>query len=380
MKLRTLALSLPFLAFACGGEDDPGYDTSALAAYRRAIPEEWRLVTDVPTANPEPGALTAGTNAILAREGVKFARAVNEPARLMVEALRAIVQLPPTFFDSEKKQFVWGPWENDEGVGDVFVYIQENAAGEDFKYSYALGRTMDGDLATATPVIWGAATPDAEDDDKGVGVTLWDLEANHAFEIEHDETAPHAGRGRFVMLYGHQAEDGREAFFNVAVFRDFVPGDDPAQEPADVDYFYGRFMDGTNSIDFVETAVTADICDAPPSEQESPACFDDDAVSDQDESFSFVTLFINGGLGRAEATVTGGDVVNALSMTECWNPSLDQTFLRLASGASSVETGACEAPTDQPMSTLGLPSLATLDPALVEKLSCAAEHGVAGCP
>lgn len=382
MKLRAFALFLPTLALACGGEDDPGYDRAALLRYRQAIPEESRLVADVANANPEPGALTSGGNAILAREGVKIARTVNAPARLMVQALRAVVDLPPTFFDSEKKQFVWGPWENDEGVGEVFVYIQENAAGEDFQYSYALARTIDGDLATATPVIWGAATPDVEDDDKGVGVTLWDLEANHAFELEHDMSAPHQGRGRFVMLYGHRAEAEREAFFNVAVFRDFVPGDNPAREPADIDYFYGRFMDGSNTVDFVDTAVTADICDAPSDTADPPtsACFDDDAVIDQDESFRFVTLFINGGLGRAEATVSGGDVEAELSMTECWDPSLDRTFLRVASGSSSVESGDCMAPADQPMSALALPSFDSLDPALVEKLSCAAEHGALGCP
>jgi hypothetical protein len=382
MKLRTFALFLPTLAFACGGEDDPGYDRAALSSYRQAIPDESRLVTDVPTADPQPGALTAGADAVLAREGVKFARAVNQPARLMVRALRAVVDLPPTFFDSEKKQFVWGPWQNDEGIGDVFVYIQENADGEDFRYSYALARTINGDLATATPVIWGAATPDAEDDDKGVGVTLWDLEANRAFELGHDMTPPELGRGRFVMLYGHQAAEGREAFFNVAVFRNFVPGDNPAQEPADIDYFYGRFLDGSNAVDFVDTAVTADICDAPTdaADPSSSACFDDDAVSDQDEAFRFVTLFVNGGLGRAEATVSGGDVEADLSMIECWNRSLDRTFLHVASGSSSVESGACLAPTDQPMSALGLPSLDSLDPALVEKLSCAAEHGALGCP
>ena len=383
MQLKTLGSFVPAtLALACSNAEDPAYDPATLEAYLRAIPEEARLVADVPTAEPEPGALTSTGSAVLAREGVKFARAVNEPARLMVQALRSIVQLPPTFFDSEKKQFVWGPWENDDGVGDVFVYIQQNAAGEDFEYSYALARSMQGDLASATPVIWGAATPDAADDQKAVGVTLWDLEANHAFELTHDMSAPDQGRGRFVMVYGHQTEGSRQAFFNVAVFRDFVPGDNPTADSVDIDYFYGRFLDGSgNSIDFVETTVSADICDAASgTEPPRQACFDDDAVADQDESFHFVSLFINRGFGRAEATVSGGDVSGEVSMTECWDPSLDQTFLRVASSASNTEAGSCQAPTDQPMSALGLPSFATLDPALVEKLSCAAEHGVAGCP
>jgi hypothetical protein len=374
-----LALSVS----SCSGEEDKGYDSGTLESFLKAIPEEARLVNDVPAASAVPGALRSGHGAILAREGVELARAVNEPARLLVRALRTLVELPPTLFDSEKRQFVWGPWDNDQGVGDVFVYIQENAAGDDFKYSYALARTMDGDLATAAAVIWGAATPDAADDDKGVGVTLWDLEANAAFEIEHDMSAPDGGRGRFVMLYGHQAQGSEEAYFNVTVFREFVPSDEPNRDPADIDYFYGRFIDGSgNSIDVVEAEVRADICDASSNTSGRPtqACFDDDSVADLDETFGFVSLFINRGAGRAEATVTGGDVMADVRVEECWDASIDQTFLHVVSGSSSVETGACPAPTDQPIATLGLPSLATLDPALVETMSCAAEHGVAGCP
>lgn len=379
MKLRTAVSFLPALAFACAAEEDLGYDPAVLEAYRESIPEESRLVAGVPTADSGPKALALPGDAILAREGVEIARAVNAPARLMVRALREIVDLPPTFFDSEKKEFVWGPWDHEEGVGKVFAYIRENAEGDDFAYSYALARTMDGDLATATPVIWGAATPDAEDDSRGVGATLWDLEANHAFEVEHDETAPDAGRGRFAMFYGRVVEGDADTTFNVAAFRDFVPGDDPDRAPLDVEYFYGRFVDETgNSIHLVETAAAADICDAPAGEA-APACFDDDAVRDLDESFSFVTLFINGGLGRAEASVSGGDVADAMTVTECWDAGLDQTFLEVTSGSFNLQEGACAVPTDQPMSSMELPGLATVDAEIMDSLICVAENGVAGC-
>ncbi|MEY4547629.1 MAG: hypothetical protein RL685_3824 [Pseudomonadota bacterium] len=58
---------------------------------------------------------------------------------------------------------------------------------------------------------------------RGVGVTLWDLEANHEFDEAHDPAGSVGrGRGRFVTLFGHQTAEGGDAAFNIAVFRDFV--------------------------------------------------------------------------------------------------------------------------------------------------------------
>jgi hypothetical protein len=381
LRIRARGFWVSMAAVACSAAPEADYDPATLDAYLSALPDEARLNADAPSSVGSTGALTYGGNAVLAVESARFARNVNAPAAELVHALKRIVDLPPSLYDSSKREFSWGPWDNEDGFGKVSLYIRENEETAEFRYSYALVRLVGNDVAEATPVIWGAATPDPEDDDKGVGISLWDVEANNAFEREHDpafrEDQQH-GSGRFVMLYGHQEEGQREAFFNVAVFRNFVADDaEPGQSPADLDYFYGRVVEsGSTVIDFFDSEISADLCDASPDK-----CFENDAVADENESLDFLAVFVNRGVGRAEATVHGGDLSAPISLVECWDALFDRTFVHMDSGGTVLaENGECAAPMNQSMASLGLPSLSTIDTDLLSALDCVAQHGVEGCP
>jgi hypothetical protein len=377
--LRTRVFWISLCAVACGAREQADGDAATLNAYLSALPEESRLTMDSPSDADNRGALTRLGNSTLALESAKFARDVNTPAVQLVRTLRSIAELPPTLYDSAQREFVWGPWDNEDGVGKALLYIRENEAGADFRYSYALVRTMDGDLAEAKAVIWGAATPDPSSEEKGVGVSLWDIEANNAFDAEHDPawdaSAVH-GSGRFVMLYGHEQAE-QEAFFNVAVFRNFRPGDAADERVADVVYFYGRVINPDSTrIDFLDAGISADLCDT-----SAEQCFENDAVADAAEQFGLHAVFVNRGIGRAEATLSGGDLSAGVSMVECWDAAFDRTHVHLESdGQVLADDGACAAPMDRAMDELGLPSLSDIDAELMSKLDCAAEHGVEGCP
>ena len=387
MRNRAILL-LPTLVFACGGEPPPDagdpYETSTLATYLQALPELDRLSAGVPTADDIPGALTHAGDAVLAAEGVRFARAINQPVRRLVIALRDIVAFPPTRFDATRREFLWGPWSNPGQLGKAALVVRENEPGSDFEYSYALVRATKSDLSDATPVISGGSTPDAENPNHGVGIALWDLEADHDFVLAHDSSAANseAGRGRFVTLFGHRAASAGDALFNVAVFRDFVPErtleQSEAPGPLDIDYFYGRFQgaDGMR-VDFVDSDVLADLCDT-----SADTCFEHDVVADSDEHFDYNAYFVNRGLGRAEARLSEGDLEASVHLVECWSPTLDRTSFQIETDGAMVETmenGGCAAPTDQSPSELGLPELHDVDPALLRAMSCAAEHGLIGC-
>jgi len=330
-----------------------------------------------------PGALTHAGDAVLAAEGVRFAQAVNQPVRHLVLALRDITAFPPTRFDATRREFLWGPWSNPGDVGKTALVVRQNDPGSDFEYSYALVRATASDLSDAVPVISGGSTPDAENPSHGVGVALWDLEANHDFVLAHDRSASHAsdGRGRFVTLFGHRAASGGDALFNVAVFRNFVPEQAPgaaASAPLDVDYFYGRFLGaGGMRVDFVDSEVLADLCDG-----SAETCFEHDVVADSDERFDYSAFFVNRGLGRAEARLSQGDLDASVHLVECWSPTLDRTSFQIETDGAMVETmenGGCAAPADQSPSELGLPDLGDIDPAMLEAMSCAAEQGLIGC-
>ena len=102
--MRTRALIVLPLIAACSGESnseprDP-YSNETLAEYLQALPEQERLNADLPTALDTPGALMQPGNAVLAAQGVAFARAVNQPVRVLVAALRRITSFSPTRYDA----------------------------------------------------------------------------------------------------------------------------------------------------------------------------------------------------------------------------------------------------------------------------------------
>jgi hypothetical protein len=264
------------------------------------------------------------------------------------------------------------------------LVVRENEPGSDFEYSYSLVRATRSDLSDATPVISGGSTPDAENPSHGIGIALWDLEADHDFVLAHDPGAAASGkgRGRFVTLFGHRAASGGDALFNVAVFRNFVPDRTLEQAevsaPLDVDYFYGRFQGESGvRVDFVDSEVLADLCDT-----SAETCFEHDVVAGSDEHFDYNAFFVNRGLGRAEARLSDGDLNASVHLVECWSPTLDRTSFQIETDGAMVETmenGGCAAPADQSPSQLGLPELSDIDPALLRAMTCAAEHGLIGC-
>src|SRR5262245_54708324 len=105
MKSSAFRWLLPLTTLACVGRDETGvslnYDTGTLTPFRSAIPSEQRLIAAVPsTGSADPAAVLAG-------QGVVFARGINQPARDMARTLQTIASDAPTEFDAERQEFVW---------------------------------------------------------------------------------------------------------------------------------------------------------------------------------------------------------------------------------------------------------------------------------
>lgn len=353
------------------------YDQALLEEYRAALPSPKSVEAPTPGGEAAANALTMMGDAQLAALASKSAHDINIPAKMMVVMLRTITKLPPTLFDSKKKEFVWGPWDNEDGYGKVLVYIRENPEGDDFKYSYAFVRLDGNDTATAAPVIWGGATPGATDD-RGVGVTLWDFVANEGFEKEYDPNydadAAH-DKGRFAMVYGAGDEDNGAFAFNVAVFRDFVSKDEPENQPANLDYFFGHFKgnDG-NVFDFVDWSLDANLC-----ETDAASCFKEPAEG-AIENMGLRAAFFNRGVGRAEAKLSGGDLGTDVDVVECWDLDIDRTAITVSDDVGMiVNEGQCDGAFASDLTTLGVPSLADVDADMLAKMDCVATNGLAAC-
>ncbi|RMH38621.1 MAG: hypothetical protein D6689_19010 [Deltaproteobacteria bacterium] len=372
MKLTTIATTLCLVAAACAAEDDGSIDEAKLATFRAAIPSKARLSAPAPKAST---AAALGDPALYPTTSWPLVEGINGAVGSMIDLLEAIVALPPTVYNSDTDEFVWGPWPSDDGVGYVAAYIRDTHGTEDFRYQYALLRGASNDLATLTPVVWGGATPDPDNDDHGVGVTLWDMEADRAFREANDPNFdPAAGdRGRFAALYGAGDDPDapeNEMAFVVAVFRDWVPADEPAAEPTDLDYFYGRYITAEHTIDFIDYEVDIDVSD--------PA----DGIA---EAVGVRMAFLDEGTGRAEADAANGSLAanQTVEAVECWDTSLSETYLRFdliesGSVAQSISDGdlANCGLFQASLDDLDIPSLQDVDADLMAALDDVATNGV----
>ncbi len=365
---KLCGFALAYALIGCGSED---YDPALLEQYRTAIPKETQLAASAPKASIQA---IVGDPAMLPGGSQDIVLGVNGSVGGIVDTMNAIVATEPTIYNSETKEFVWGPFPNDDGVGTIAAYIKDEGEGAEFRYAYALLRGVDQDLAKMSPVIWGGATPDPDTKDHGAGVTLWDFEANFAFETANNPDVANTplDRGRFVAVYAKGKNDKGDFGFVLAALRKFVPKDKPMNTPADLDYFYGQFKDATNQMDFVDFGGNIDISDDP--------------AKALPENLSVHLAFFNEGTGRGEAMASGGDLTMGQSadIVECWDKSISQRYLSFGSSTNGTPDGAPAIEGDvaecgyfqKSLKELGVPSLADVDPALKASLDDVATNGI----
>jgi len=360
-----LCLNLASCVVKTTDKEEP-IDQALLAQYRTAIPAE----TQVSAKAPSPSmAAKLGDPAVFPKGSSDIVTGINGSVKGIIDGLGAIVALEPTLYNSETKEFFWGPYPNENGVGTVAAYIKEGTG--DFKYEYALLRGVDQDIANLKPVIFGGANPDPNGQDHGSGITLWDFVANNEFEKANnpDYKPENFEQGRFIAIYAKGPDDkGNEAAFVYAVLRNFVSSDNPTAAPANLDYLFGHYDDKTNKIDFLNWAANIDV--------------DNDPAKTAAEDVNIKLAFLNEGTGRAEVQASGGDLgADTATGVECWGKAIEQTYLTLSTTAGPVvpdegTIDGCGPIFSNDFATLGIPTLEAVDPALKAALEDVAANGI----
>ena len=112
---------------ACGGnnEDD------LLVEYRAVLPELSLLQAKSPTATGAQNFVSraAVTPAVYPLESANVIAGVNGAVEIIISVLHQIVDQPPSLYNSEKKEFIWGPIDNKDGHGLMGAFIRDK--GED---------------------------------------------------------------------------------------------------------------------------------------------------------------------------------------------------------------------------------------------------------
>jgi hypothetical protein len=366
--MKTLSLGLVALTLglgACATDDEPtsdgAIDSEIVATYRAALPTRAQLLAKAPQASVSAALGDPATFPSASRDIVV---GINGAVGATIDLLELVTSLPPTFYNSETKELVWGPFP--EPIGYSAAYIRDTGDEGDFRFAFAFLRGIGNDLATLTPVVWGGSTPDPSDADRGVGVAVWDMTAMRTFAQAHDpafDPADHDS-GRFAALFGRgpaENDPSAEMTLVVAVFRDFVPKDDLEVEPVDLDYLYGHYAGPEHAIDFIDWEANLDVTDPK------------DGVT---EDLGVRMAFLDEGTGRAEADVTGGQFGGELvKVTECWDAAINQTYVDFNGEAALGELTSCGLFATA-LADLGVPSLDDVDAELLAALDAAASRGL----
>lgn len=352
-------------------------DQAELARYRRAVPKKQHLSAALPESLSGSGALV-GDPAVYPAMAVPHVVGVNTMIGNILDTVEVVVATPPTLFNSETKEFLWGPFDNEDSPleGDkAIVYIQEKAEGDDFQFVFAFARLMGDDVASAVPVIFGGVNPTPDVEDQGNGVLLLDFEASRAFAEANGADVAAEARGRFAAGFARGPnDDGSDSMVTMVIgaFRGF--NGDGGSEVINVDHLWGNVAgaDG-NTIDFMNLAVDGNV-------------LEDTTAA---ETLDMQLVLWNRGIGRGEVLLTGGDAgTNIGEGTECWDAAVEQQYYNVVvtdeAGTETVietegdATTGCPAPFDVPLADLGIPTLADADPAILGALQNAAENGLGG--
>ncbi|MEM6532800.1 MAG: hypothetical protein AAF654_09250 [Myxococcota bacterium] len=376
MRKSVLAITMAAALSACG---DEAVEDQRLAEYKAALPS--RAALEAPAATATASTRAVGDTALFPASSVELVLGVNGTVGWLVDTLEAVTAIPPTVFNSDTEEYVWGPFENDDGPGFVSVYIRKNPPEDDFEFTYAFVRGIDRDIANTVPVIIGGATPiDGENDDPsttddnefGAGVLYVDFDADSAFDEEFDpnyDAASH-DRGRFIALFGKGPDENDPTQINtlvVAAFRNFALANDSG-EPLSLDYLYGTIEQDSLKADFLNYRLPIDVTEG-----------DDGLLEDTEVHLAFV----NDGFGRAETIATGGSLASGEEVrgVECWGDAFDRTYLNIATnveGGFSYTEGvadSCTAPFNVTLVELEVPSLATIPQEDFAELARIAENG-----
>lgn len=367
MKYGCFLLSFALLG-ACSAGSGDAYTDQELAAARASIPTMGMLeapvlqqgvsslaaVKEEPGEQPEPAEFAEfGDSAV----------EINAMIGGFIQMIRTVSANPPSQYDAAKREFLWGPYPAEDIHGYVAVWVRDTQDEGDFRYEYAIAISGDDDIENLRPILWGAGTPHADNENWGVGVMLLDFDEVAAHHTAHNPSPDaNMAAGRFAAAYARGPNDDTaapndEVGFVVAAFRDFVSEEEPNNAPIDADYLYGRVMDADNSVAFIDLEAIGNV---------------DEDAGGTNENLRVRMAFVNDGLGRAEVDISGGSVSQPYSVVECW----DAGHMRTHYAEASVDDSGCGLLFQNDLDALNVPELSDVDADLRAELGAVAENGV----
>jgi hypothetical protein len=216
-------------------------------------------------------------------------RTFNGGSAWVLILLHAIVQYPVTSVDGNV--YTWGPWSDALDPAEYKLDVTDNGDGT---YDYELsGRSKTAANAQFELIISGHADP-----------RPGELKGNGVFNIDFD-----ASRRVNPIDAGDERGEVTVTYDLAARHLDLdIVGVDDQGKPITAQYAYDEGADGSGAMSFGAKG--------------------DAGGGSQLESFQIVSKWAATGMGRSDASATGGDIsaTVTVSLTECWDNNFKRTF------------------------------------------------------
>ncbi len=268
---------------------------------RKALPTADNIRINLPEQNAdEPQQYALGQLAdyyVLTRQ---VTRDFNAGAGFVLILVHAIVQYPPTTVDGDT--YTWGG-EGSSGPLEPADYRLTVTNNLDGSYDWSLdGKSKLDPNAQFITVIAGNAVEGSEPN-RGTGSFYIDFDAAELVNpIDND------ARGRVDVAYDLENTDGSQAFIDMHIETAEVDENGDLQ-PVSADYHYAENADGSGDFQF---SIHGDL------DQDGGNMFEDATIRSR---------WLNDGSGRADITVTGGDLGDiSVSASECWDSRFGRTY------------------------------------------------------
>ena len=254
----------------------------------RALPTEQQLSIKL----PEGQSRAVGQLAEYYTHTRNLTRTLNGGSAVVLRLLHDIVQYPVTSVDGN--QYTWGPWAAGLDPAEYKLVVTESGAGT---FEYVLAGRPRNTTGTFEAVVRGTALP-AASDAEGKGQLLLDFDA-----AERVNPADNDGKGQLTIQYDFVA---RTLAIDAVTLEN--------GRPATAHYTYQEQADGAGDMTFGLRGNA-------------------DAGAGL-ETLTLRSRWLEGGEGRGDARVTGGDVGAAeLTASECWDGQFRRVYFIAAAGS-----------------------------------------------